>query len=112
MRTLTATLATMLLALPLLAQTEITTTIDPTRATNVLRIAIPAPEVTGATFEAINEPLFKPLPLKEILFVVVKADHGPERNQVPLPQSTIFDGYSPSSGRFSPGRSSQVITLG
>jgi len=61
MRTLTATLATMLLALPLLAQTEIQTTIDPTKATNVLRIAIPAPEVTGATFDSVNGPLFKPL---------------------------------------------------
>jgi TolB protein len=61
MKTFTAILTTMLLALPLFAQTQIQTTIDPTKATNVLRIAIPSPELTGTTFEAINEPLFKPL---------------------------------------------------
>jgi TolB protein len=61
MKTFTAILTTMLLALPLVAQTQIQTTIDPTKATNVLRIAIPSPELTGTTFEAINEPLFKPL---------------------------------------------------
>src|SRR5258707_5925833 len=34
---------------------------EPTKATIVRRIAIPSPELTGTTFEAINEPLFKPL---------------------------------------------------
>src|SRR6185369_10563931 len=48
-------------ALPLRAQTQIQTQIDPTKAAQVLRIAIPQPEIKDTTFEAINEPLFKPL---------------------------------------------------
>jgi len=49
------------LSLPLLAQTQIQTTINQNQATNVLRVAIPSPELANTTFEAINTPLFAPL---------------------------------------------------
>ncbi|HEY4641696.1 MAG TPA: hypothetical protein VII75_10155 [Thermoanaerobaculia bacterium] len=51
----------LLAALPLFAQTEITTSMDPTKSATVLRVAIPQPDIKDTTFEAINEPLFKPL---------------------------------------------------
>ncbi len=45
---------------PLLAQTQIQTTIDPTKASTIIRIAVPRPETT-LTLETINSPFFAPL---------------------------------------------------
>ena len=49
-----------LLALPLLAQTDIRTQIDANKALPVIRIAVPRPETT-LPLEAINAPFFAPL---------------------------------------------------
>ncbi len=51
----------LLAALPLCAQTQITSTMDPTKAASILRIAIPSPEMTDVTFSDVNTPLFQPL---------------------------------------------------
>jgi TolB protein len=62
--------ALLLFALPLFAQTDITTTISPTQGMPVIRIAIPQPimtpstdekGVTLTTFEVVHEPFFNPL---------------------------------------------------
>ena len=45
---------------PLLAQTQIQTTIDPAKASTIIRIAVPRPE-TALSLEAINGPFFAPL---------------------------------------------------
>jgi TolB protein len=47
-------------ALPLAAQTQIQTTIDPSKAIQIARIAIPRPETT-LPLETINAPFFAPL---------------------------------------------------
>ena len=62
--------ATLLIGLPLAAQTDITTTIDPTKAIAIMRIAIPSPTLgpstaeagaTAASFDVINPNFFAPL---------------------------------------------------
>src|SRR5262245_33452648 len=45
----------------------------------------------------VNPALVGPSPLKLALFVV-KSCHGPERSQLPVPQSITPAGYSPFSG--------------
>ncbi|HEY4641387.1 MAG TPA: hypothetical protein VII75_08590 [Thermoanaerobaculia bacterium] len=47
-------------ALPLAAQTQIQTTIDPSKAIQIARIAVPRPE-TSLPLETINAPFFAPL---------------------------------------------------
>ena len=47
-------------ALPLCAQTQIQTTIDPSKAIQIARIAVPRPE-TALPLETINAPFFAPL---------------------------------------------------
>jgi TolB protein len=55
-------LVILLASLPLFAQTEVTTTIDASKAATVLRVAVPFPELAqGVTTEMINAPLFAPL---------------------------------------------------
>jgi len=52
----------------LFAQTEVTTTVDPSKAATVVRVAVPFPDLTptratgtAASFEAVNESFFGPL---------------------------------------------------
>jgi TolB protein len=62
MKQLTVRLALLLsiIALPMLAQTQIQTTINPNQATQIARIAVPRPD-TLLPLEAINTPFFAPL---------------------------------------------------
>ena len=46
---------------PLAAQTDVTVTIDPSKAQSVARIAVPFTELTGVTVEQLREPFFGPL---------------------------------------------------
>lgn len=62
MKRTTALLALLLstAALPIAAQTQIQTTIDPSKAIQIARIAVPRPE-TALPLETINAPFFAPL---------------------------------------------------